>query len=41
VGGFSFNLDSAVGSDSKRQAQSFRSEDDGLLPLSIYRSALH
>jgi hypothetical protein len=36
-----FNPDAAVGSDSKRQAQSFRSEDDGLLPLSIHRSALH
>jgi hypothetical protein len=36
-----FNSDARVGNDSNRQAQSFRSEDDGLLPLSIYRSALH
>jgi hypothetical protein len=34
-----FSPDSSVESDSRRQAQSFRSEDDGLRPLSIHRSA--
>jgi hypothetical protein len=31
--GVRFNPDYAVGADSKREAQSFRSEDDGLLTL--------
>jgi hypothetical protein len=33
-------LDSAVAIDSKREAQSFRSEVDGFVPLSSHRSAV-
>jgi len=34
------NPDSAVGTDTKREAQSFRSEVDGFLPLRVHRPAL-
>jgi hypothetical protein len=34
------NPDSAVAIDRKREAQSFRSEVDGFLPLSRHRSAV-
>jgi hypothetical protein len=34
------NPDSAVAIDRKREAQSFRSEVDGFVPLSRYRSAV-
>jgi hypothetical protein len=34
------NPDSAVGTDRKREAQSFRSEADRFLPLRIHRPAL-
>ena len=37
---YCFNPDSAVAIDRKREAQSFRSEVDGLLPLSRHRSAV-
>jgi len=36
----SFNPDSAVAIDKKREAQPFRSEVDGFLPLSKHRSAV-
>jgi hypothetical protein len=35
-----FNPDSAVAIDKKREAQPFRSEVDGFLPLSRHRSAV-
>jgi hypothetical protein len=35
-----FNLDSAVAIDRKREAQPFRSQVDGFVPLSRHRSAV-